>query len=502
MFSVLQAPYNIEPITSVFCEPMFLAPEPKRRRCHHGPMVHQPCNIPEQQHEPVAIRYEVEEADRGYILSLYRPLKKDALKSELNRQLASLKEQLYKPTYHYYKFLGGLVEEQPDEEALLRQAMSQLDVDAVCRKLARNTFRDYKIELNYRGDELAIVSRLDGVAKEFDLGTHINDLEILGCRLDKSYKNAVWKILLVKPKERAIGVARDLPEQNEEKVPRTDAGSEVRLEREDPRTQQESRELRSLQKDVQLDTPQQQEELRMQSEEQGHGEADKPEEPQDEHASQIKSRTSLGVKDDEVTQQSEEQTEQNDSRMDFESAESESKEGPEEQRKKKAIEFEPQGQPEAKDRESEQQPEEKIKKDNSEMNVDSAGSKPEEVPGDHQLTQDEHTKEDDSRMEVEPEEPTTQQESKEIQQATEGKIQQDEPETEDVAVQETTKTMPDFRPAYSKIEINFHDSQTSKRRDIRRRNSPIMEEVEDAEASRFRQLVRRAPTGSAILEDY
>lgn len=485
---------------------MFSAPEPKRRRCHYGPMVHQPCNIPEQQHEPVPIRYEVEEADRGYILSLYRPLKKDALKNELNQQLASLKEQLYKPTYHYCKFLGGLVEEQPDEEALLRQAMSQLDVDAVCRKLARNTFKDYKIELNYRGDELAIVSHLDGVAKEFDLGTHIDDLEILGCRLDKSYKDAVWKILLVKPEERAIGVTRDLPDQNEEGVPQADAEFEVRLEREDPEMQHESTEVRSSQKDIELDTPQQQEEMRKQSEEQGHGEAEEPKEPeepeesQDEHASQIKSQTSLGMKDDEVTQQSGKKSEQNDFRIDVESAEY--KQEPEERHKEQSMEFEPQGQPEAKDRESGQQPEEKIKKNESEMEVDSTGSKPEEVPGEHQLTQGEHVKEDDSEMEVEPDEPTTQQESKEIQQATEENIPQDEPETEDVAIQEKTKITPDSRPAYSKIEINFHDLQTSKKTDIRRRNSPIMEEVEDAEASRFRQLVRRAPTGSAILEDY
>ncbi|AQZ16230.1 BTN2 (YGR142W) and CUR1 (YPR158W) [Zygosaccharomyces parabailii] len=497
MFSVLQSPYNIEPITSVFCEPMFLAPEPKRRRCHHGPMGHQPCNIPEQQHESVPIRYEVEEADRGYILSLYRPLKKDALKNELNRQLFSLKEQLYKPTYHYCKFLGGLVEEQPDEEALLRQAMSQLDVDGICRRLARNTFKDYKIELNYRGDELAIVSRLDGVAKEFDLGTHIDDLEILGCRLDKSYTNAVWKILLVKPKERAIGVTRDLLEQTEEKVSQAGARSEVRPEREDLGMQHESTEALSSQEDIEFNTRQQQEELRKHPEEQGHSETEEPEEPQDADVSPIKSQASIEPKDDEVTQQSEEkQIEQNHSKMDFESAESECKEEPEEQHKGQSMEFEPR-QSESKDRELEQ-PEEKVERDKPEMEVDSTGSKPEE----HQLTQDEHIKEDDSQMEVEPEEPTTEVGSKGIQQATEENIPQNGPETEDVAVQEIAKITSDSRSAYSKIEINFHDSQSSKKLDIRRRNSPIMEEVEDAEASRFRQLVRRAPTGSAILEDY
>lgn len=178
-------------------DPMFLTQEPKRRRVHNGSM-RIPSYRTVRQCAPVPLRYKVTETERGYVLSLHKRLPRDLLRNEINKELSVLKDQLYRPTYHYCGFFGELVEEQADENSLTDQAMSKLNIDTICRRVARQAFKDYKIELNHRGDELSIVSHADGVAKEFDLGVTIDDLEVMGCQLDESYNNAVWKILLVK----------------------------------------------------------------------------------------------------------------------------------------------------------------------------------------------------------------------------------------------------------------------------------------------------------------
>lgn len=182
---------------SMLVDPIFLAQEPKRRRVHNSPM-RIPSSRNVRQNTPVPLRYKVTETERGYVLSLHKKLPKDLLRNEINYELSMLKDQLYRPTYHYCGFFGDLVEEEADEDSLTDQAISKLNVDTICRRVARQAFKNYKIELNHRGDELSITSRADGVAKEFDLGVAIDDLEVMGCYLDESYSHAVWKILLVK----------------------------------------------------------------------------------------------------------------------------------------------------------------------------------------------------------------------------------------------------------------------------------------------------------------
>lgn len=180
---------------SMFMDPMFLTQEPKRRRVHSGSM-RAPFHRNVSHHTP--LRFKVTEAERGYVLSLCKELPRDVLRNEINHSLSVLKDQLYRPTYHYCGFFGGLIEEQADEDSLTSEAMSKLNLEAISRRVARQAFKDYKIELNHRGDELTVVSRADGVAKEFDIGVAIDDLEIMGCQLDESCNHAVWKILLVK----------------------------------------------------------------------------------------------------------------------------------------------------------------------------------------------------------------------------------------------------------------------------------------------------------------
>ncbi|GCE97088.1 hypothetical protein ZYGM_003500 [Zygosaccharomyces mellis] len=197
MFSSLQSPCYFDSMPSMFVDPMFLSQEPKRRRVHNGSM-RIPSSRNVRQNTPVPLRYKVTETERGYVLSLHKKLPKNLLRNEINYELSMLKDQLYRPTYHYCGFFGDLVEEQADEDSLTDQAISRLNVDAICRRVARQAFKNYKIELNHRGDELSITNRADGVAKEFDLGIAIDDLEVMGCYLDESYSHAVWKILLVK----------------------------------------------------------------------------------------------------------------------------------------------------------------------------------------------------------------------------------------------------------------------------------------------------------------
>lgn len=93
------------------------------------------------------------------------------------------------------------MEEEADEESLLREALSKLDMKAINHKIARNLFQEYEIDLNHRGDQLTVSSRKDGITKSFEIGSCIEDIRVTGCKLDDKQEYAVLRIELIKSDE-------------------------------------------------------------------------------------------------------------------------------------------------------------------------------------------------------------------------------------------------------------------------------------------------------------
>lgn len=84
--------------------------------------------------------------------------------------------------------------------------MEDLDFRAIGKKIAKDLFQDYEIELNHRGDELSILSKKDKIFKEFSLDQVFEDVFVIGCGVENiddgsREKYALLKIGLVKHEE-------------------------------------------------------------------------------------------------------------------------------------------------------------------------------------------------------------------------------------------------------------------------------------------------------------
>lgn len=179
-----------------------MAPIPKRRRGLGRSNCHNAGYMPST--SLTSLRYTVDESPDGYTLLLSKKVPKGMISEAVNQQIAELKEELYRPTYHLVRDLWGnpyFVEEEADEESLLRSALSRLDMPAISRKIARSLFQEYEIDLNHRGDQLTVSSRKDGITKSFEIGSCIEDIRVAGCKLDESQEFGVLKIELMKSDE-------------------------------------------------------------------------------------------------------------------------------------------------------------------------------------------------------------------------------------------------------------------------------------------------------------
>lgn len=176
-----------------------VAPVPKRRRGLGRSSGQCVRYMPSK--ASTSLRYTVEESPEGYTLSLWKKVPEGMVTSAVDTQITKLKEDSYRPNYHLVRDMWGnsyFVEEEADEEELLRNALSKLNMKAINRKVARSLFQEYEIDLNHRGDELTVSSRRDGVSKAFEIGCQIDDVKVVGCKLNESLEYGVLQIALVK----------------------------------------------------------------------------------------------------------------------------------------------------------------------------------------------------------------------------------------------------------------------------------------------------------------
>ena len=216
MFSIFNSPCVFEqlpsfsqPLNSRYFDcssPVSYYPECKRRKAIKANL-RAPKKSDANCSEP--LRYALAETPNGYTLSLSKRIPYELFSKYVNEKLGELKENHYRPTYHVVQdFFGNqyYVEDEADEDALLRSALKDLDFRAIGKKIAKDLFQDYEIELNHRGDELSILSKKDKIFKEFSLDQVFEDVFVIGCGVENiddgsREKYALLKIGLVKHEE-------------------------------------------------------------------------------------------------------------------------------------------------------------------------------------------------------------------------------------------------------------------------------------------------------------
>lgn len=240
MFSVFNSPCVFEQLPTFsqsahnfeYNSPMNYQPECKRRRA-----VRANKGAPERRSKAQSpiLKYTLSETPNGYDLSLYKHISYSLFSKYVNEKLGELKESRYRPTYHVVEdFFGNqyYVEDEFDENALLRSALEDLDFKAIGKKIAKDLFQDYEIELNHRGDELSILSKKDNISKDFCLDEVFEDVFVIGCGVeniddDSSDKYALLKIGLVKHERKNVLLNSQQPKMAQNEVPQEQPQEEV-----------------------------------------------------------------------------------------------------------------------------------------------------------------------------------------------------------------------------------------------------------------------------------
>lgn len=176
MFSLFSQPLVFEPFNSLYDSNLSEQCR-KKRKCYY--------NVPNQnirrRKVPITLDFSIEPTEDGYKLKLFKLIGKDCLERSLHEQLLKIKEGDYIPSYQIFNDVNGTqyyIEDEYDESAINREAFKKLDLMAVCRSVSKNSFRDYRFEMNKRNDALIISSYQDNVHEEIDIGDVIHDFKI------------------------------------------------------------------------------------------------------------------------------------------------------------------------------------------------------------------------------------------------------------------------------------------------------------------------------------
>lgn len=148
------------------------------------------------------VRFEVDENEHEYVLSVYKPVSEETLSKAIYEKLQKVREER-QPRYQLVRdFFGNeyYVQDHEDEEMFMRHAIANLDLAPIKRQVAKKVFRDYEITLSHGGDELVIASRKDRLHKAFSLGVEVDDVRVNGFDMI-SESVGVLRIGITKPRQ-------------------------------------------------------------------------------------------------------------------------------------------------------------------------------------------------------------------------------------------------------------------------------------------------------------
>ncbi|EDO15167.1 hypothetical protein Kpol_1017p1 [Vanderwaltozyma polyspora DSM 70294] len=177
----------------------------KRRRGYSGP-IRCDCTSPDRESSfsgddykgnsssSQAITYSVDKISEGFVLSILKEIPEREIYSVIYSKAKDIKERNYRPSYNIVRDIFGneyyveeKCEEDDDDDELIRAAMSQIDLNSVGKKLSRESYQDYNIEIERRGSSVCISSSKDNFNKEFEFGINIEDAVVIDCNIEKKY---------------------------------------------------------------------------------------------------------------------------------------------------------------------------------------------------------------------------------------------------------------------------------------------------------------------------
>lgn len=139
--------------------------------------------------------------DEGLLLTLRKPLtNKNFYKNSIQKKVVEIKQKyLQKPKYSLVSDFFGNQYYIDNTENLQKEMIAELkaiDTNVISRKLAKESFKDYEIELSYDGDVLNVRSNGDSIDKTLKFGETIEDFYIKNCTIEDE-STAVLKIGIV-----------------------------------------------------------------------------------------------------------------------------------------------------------------------------------------------------------------------------------------------------------------------------------------------------------------
>lgn len=147
------------------------------------------------------INHYIEQTSLGYNLHLYKEIPQSTLSKAINSKVMKIKENNYRPTYNMVTDIYGnqyFVEENDmNDDELIREAMNQIDIDEISNQAARESFKEYEIELNRRGDEIQISSVRDNFYKEFEIDENIEDFNVSSCSIERNHDGTYIAVLKI-----------------------------------------------------------------------------------------------------------------------------------------------------------------------------------------------------------------------------------------------------------------------------------------------------------------
>ncbi|CAL9732471.1 protein Btn2p [Monosporozyma unispora] len=152
--------------------------------------------------------------NNGLTLTFTKPLIKNSYQKAIEYQFYELK-QSKQPTYKIVTdFFGNeyYVANQVSEQEIL----NQIDVAAIGRKLAKESFQDYSLELSHDGSKILISSPRDNIDEPLQFGSTISDFHVAGCGVIND-NTAILKIDVTFDSLQSLEAKYQKLEQEEEK---------------------------------------------------------------------------------------------------------------------------------------------------------------------------------------------------------------------------------------------------------------------------------------------
>ena len=154
------------------------------------------------------------ESSKGVTLTFQKPLPPNAYYQTIEEQYHKIKQTI-KPTYRVVTdFFGNqyYVANQINEQTII----DQIDCNAIGRKLAKEMFQDYSLELSHDGSKLIVCSTRDNINEKLQFGSLISDFHVVGCGVINE-DTAVLKIDVIFETKELLEAQYQKEEQEHEK---------------------------------------------------------------------------------------------------------------------------------------------------------------------------------------------------------------------------------------------------------------------------------------------